>query len=114
MFSDSLNVVAPEVLLTLVAMAGLMWGAYSKREVGGTLLWLSSGVLVAVGLYVGFLPEGTRTAFDGSFVSDGFARFAKVVILFGAAAALAMSHDYLTKIGLMKFEFPVLILLATT
>jgi len=113
MFSDSLNVVAPEVLLTLVAMAGLMWGAYSKREVGGTLLWLSCGVLVAVGLYVGFLPEGTRTAFDGSFVSDGFARFAKVVILFGAAAALAMSHDYLTKIGLMKFEFPVLILLAT-
>ena len=70
-------------------------------------------VLVAVGLYVGFLPEGTRTAFDGSFVSDGFARFAKVVILFGAAAALAMSHDYLTKTGLMKFEFPVLILLAT-
>ena len=46
-------------------------------------------------------------------VSDGFARFAQVMILFGAAAALALSHDYLVRNELMKFEFPVLILLAT-
>ncbi len=113
MLSENLNVVAPEVVVALFAMAGLMWGAYSRREVGGPLLWASCLMLVAVGLFIGFQPEGTRTAFDGSFVSDGFARFAKVLILFGAAAALAMSHDYLTKTGLMKFEFPVLILLAT-
>ena len=79
---------------------------------GGTLLWVSCALLVAVGLFVGFQPEGTRTAFDGSFVSDGFARFAKVLILFGAAATLALSHEYLTKAGLMKFEYPVLIVLA--
>ena len=113
MLSENLNVVAPEVVLALFAMAGLLWGAYAKREVGSALLWVSCAVLVAVGLYVGFLPEGTRTAFDGSFISDGFARFAKVMILFGAAAALAMSHDYLAKTGLLKFEFPVLIVLAT-
>ena len=65
-----------------------------------------------VGLWVGFQPEGTRSAFDGSFVSDGFARFAKVMILFGAAAALALSHEYLEKAGLMKFEYPVLIVLS--
>ncbi len=51
-------------------------------------------------------------AFDGSFVSDGFARFSKVMILFGAAATLALSHDYLVKAGLMKFEYPVLIVLS--
>ncbi len=113
MLSENLNIVAPEVVLALFAMAGLMWGAYARREVGGTLLWISCVVLVAVGLYVGFLPEGTRTAFDDSFVSDGFARFAKVVVLFGAAAALALSHDYLVRNDLMKFEFPVLIVLAS-
>lgn len=113
MLSENLNVVAPEVFLALFAMAGLMWGAYAKREVGTALLWLSTAVLVVVGLYVGFQPEGTRTAFDGSFVSDGFGRFAKVVVIFGAAAALALSHDYFAKIGLMKFEFPILILFAT-
>ena len=90
-----------------------MWGAYSRREVGSAVLWVSCALFVAVGLFVGFQPEGTVTAFDGSFVNDGFARFSKVVILFGAAATLALSHDYLAKIGLMKFEFPVLIVLAT-
>ena len=66
------------------------------------------------GRALGRLPAGGRRgrAFDGSFVSDGFARFAKVMILFGAAAALALSHDYLAKAGLMKFEYPVLIVLS--
>ena len=66
-----------------------------RREVGRPLLWAACALLVVVGLCVGFQPEGTRTAFDGSFVYDGFARFAKVMILFGAAAALALSHEYL-------------------
>ena len=80
---------------------------------GGRVLW---AVLRAagrsVGLWIGFQPEGTRLAFDGSFVSDGFARFAKVLILFGAAATLALSHEYLDRAELMKFEYPVLIVLS--
>ena len=112
MLAEYLNVVAPEVVLAVFAMAALMWGAYAGREVGSSVLWASCVLLVLVGLWVGFQPEGARTAFDGSFVTDGFARFAKVLILFGAAAALAMSHDYLVKAGLMKFEYPVLIVLS--
>ena len=113
MLHQDLSVAAPEVVLALFAMAALMWGAYSKREVGSPILWASTGLLVVLGLWVGFQPEGTASAFGGTFVSDGFARFAKVMVLFGAAAALAMSHDYLVKNELMKFEYPVLILLAT-
>jgi NADH-quinone oxidoreductase subunit N len=112
MLQQDLNVVAPEMVLAVCAMLGLLWGAYAGREVGRPLLWAACVLLVAVGLFVGFQPEGTRTAFGGSFVNDGFARFAKVMILFGAAAALAMSHDYLERAGLLKFEFPVLILLS--
>lgn len=112
MIAENLNIVAPEAVLAVFAMAGLMWGAYARREVGSALLWISCGVLVLVGLWVGFQPEGTRAAFDGSFVSDGFARFSKVLILFGAAAALALSHAYLERVGLMKFEYPVLIVLS--
>jgi NADH-quinone oxidoreductase subunit N len=112
MFADNFSVVVPEVLLAVWAMAALMWGAYAGREVGRPVLWASCVILVLVGLWVGFQPEGTRTAFDGSFVSDGFARFSKVMILFGAAAALAMSYEYLVRTELMKFEYPVLIVLS--
>ena len=107
-----MNVVAPEIVLALWAMVALMWGAYSKREVGGAVLLASVVVLVLAGLWIGFQPEGTRVAFDGSFVSDGFARFSKVMILFGAAATLALAHDYLAKAGLLKFEYSVLTVLS--
>jgi len=108
----TLNVVAPEIVLALWAMAALMWGAYAKREMGGPILWASVVILVLVGLWIGFQPEGTRAAFDGSFVSDGFARFSKVMVLFGAAATLALSHEYLRKHGLLKFEYSVLTVLS--
>ncbi|MFO1143469.1 MAG: NADH-quinone oxidoreductase subunit NuoN [Amaricoccus sp.] len=113
MDTANLNVVLPEVVLALYAMLALMWGAYAGREVGRAVLWLSVVVLVAVGLWVGFQPAGTRTAFDGTFVNDGFARFSKVMILFGAAATLALSREYLEKNDLLKFEYPVLVILAT-
>ena len=113
MLNQDLSVVAPELVLAVLSMAGLMWGAYARSEVGRAVLWLSVAVLVALGLWIGFQPEGTATAFEGSFIDDGFARFSKVMILWGGAAALAMSADYLAKNDLLKFEYPVLILLAT-
>ena len=112
MFADNLNVVFPEALLAVFAMVMLLWGAYAGREVGKPVLWASCILLALVGLWVGFQPEGAREAFDGSFVSDGFARFAKVMILFGAAATLALSKEYLERAELLKFEYPVLILLS--
>ncbi|PZQ48545.1 MAG: NADH-quinone oxidoreductase subunit NuoN [Rhodovulum sulfidophilum] len=112
MLNQDLSVVAPEVLLAVLAMAGLMWGAYSRADVSRAVLWAAVFVMIAVGLWVGFQPEGTATAFSGSFINDGFARFSKVMILFGAAAALAMSAEYLKRNELLKYEYPVLILLA--
>jgi NADH-quinone oxidoreductase subunit N len=112
MLGQDLSVVAPEVALVLFAMAGLMWGVYAPRDPSRLVLWASTALLVLCGLWIALLPEGVRTAFGGSVVDDGFARFAKVLILFGAAAILALSQDYLTRNELMKFEFPVLILLA--
>jgi NADH-quinone oxidoreductase subunit N len=53
-----------------------------------------------------------QTAFNGMFIDDGFARFAKVVILLSAAAVLVMSVDYMRRRDLMKFEYPILIVLA--
>lgn len=112
MLSQNLAVVAPEIALAVAAMAILMWGAYSPREVGGPALWLTALLLAICGLWVGFQPEGTRLAFEGAFVSDGFARFAKVMILLTAAAGLALSGEYLRKASLLKFEYPVLVILA--
>ena len=116
MFMDDLNVVLPEVVLVAYAMAALMFGVYSKNHDAASRLvhWATVGVLFLIGIWVGVSPEGARTAFEGSFVNDGFARFTKVMMLWGAASLLMLSDRYLEKHKLMKFEYPVLMALAVT
>jgi NADH-quinone oxidoreductase subunit N len=55
---------------------------------------------------------GTRTAFGGMFNDDGFARFAKVMILLSAAAVLLLGREYMERRGILRFEYPVLVTLA--
>jgi NADH-quinone oxidoreductase subunit N len=49
-----------------------------------------------------------------TFVVDGYSRFIKVLILGGSATALLLSFDYLRAAGILRYEFPVLVLLAAT
>jgi len=113
MLSADLSTVLPEVLLAVFAMLSLLWGVYFGKDAQARpILWTSVAVLVALALFIGFQEPGTREAFDRMFINDGFSRFAKVVILLGAAIMLALSEEYLTRNHLMKFEFPILIVLA--
>lgn len=112
MIGTDISVVMPELILAVFAMAGLMWGVYARGDQARTVHWASILLLAGLALWIGYAPEGTRTAFGGAFIDDGFARFAKVVLMLGAAAMLALSEVYLTRNNLMKFEFPILIVLA--
>jgi len=107
------STVMPEVLLSLYAMAALLGGVWTgKDKVAGVLLWLTVAVLLVFGLWIGLGGNGAREAFGGLFIDDAFARFAKVTILISAAAVLAMSADYMTRRGLLRFEFPILVTLS--
>jgi len=113
MIGSDVSTVMPEMILAIFSMAALMWGAYGGKDAQArTVLWGTIVVMVGLGLWIGYQPRGTTTAFGLSFINDGFARYAKVVILMGTAIMLMLSEDYLTKRGLMKFEFPILIALA--
>lgn len=108
-----LHIVLPELVLAVFAMAALMFGAYAgKDRVAAPILWASVAALVAVAVWQIVAGAGARTAFTGMFLDDPFARFAKITALLGAAAVLAMSSDYLTRRGMMRFEYPILIVLA--
>jgi len=105
----------PEIILAVAAMALLMFGAWGGGDRRASLvLWLSAALMAALGLWIALNGSGTTEAFGGSFVDDGYSRFGKTLILLAAAPILAMSESYLVRLGLMKFEFPILILLAVT
>jgi len=114
MITADLNTVLPEVILAVYAMAALMFAVYTRKDATAPLLVWTTAILMAVlAFWIGTSGAGTTTAFDGAFVDDGFARFAKVVILLSAAAVLVMGQEYLAHRALLKFEYPILIALAT-
>ena len=108
------NIVLPEVVLAIFAMAGLLFGVYGgKDKTAPLMIWLTAGIMALTALWIGFSGSGTHPAFGGMFVSDPFSRFAKVTILLSGAAVLLMSESYLAKRDLLRFEFPLLVALAT-
>lgn len=113
MTSADFRILLPEILLSGYAMAALMAAVYTtKDKLAATLVWATAGLFVALALYIGAAGVGERTVFNGLFVDDPFARFAKVTILLSAAAVLAMSQDYMTRRDLLRFEYPILVTLA--
>ena len=95
-------------------MGGLLVGAYGgKDKLASLMLWVTTAVLVALAAWIGFQGAGTATVFSGMFTDDAFARFAKVTILLSAAAVLLMSEGYMVKRDLLRFEYPLLIALAS-
>ena len=113
MTSADISAVLPELILAVYAMAALMFGVYTTKDKCAPLLvWVTSGVFVLLGLMIAFAGPGTDRAFGGMFIDDAFSRFAKVMILFSAAAVLLMSEDYMSRRGLLRFEYPVLVALS--
>ena len=105
--------VLPEIILAVLSMALLMFGVFRKDDPSDAV---TIGALVALGLAAIFViwgGEGTVTAFNGAFVVDTFARLMKVLVLFGSAVAIVLSVHFMKRDGSQRFEFPILILLAT-
>jgi NADH-quinone oxidoreductase subunit N len=104
----------PEMVLAAGAMALLMFGAFRGERSFSAISALAIVLLVVAALIVAWLPGDKVSTFGGSFVVDGFARFLKILAFIGSAAAILMSLDYLKLERQQRFEFPVLILLAST
>ncbi|MEO1641350.1 MAG: NADH-quinone oxidoreductase subunit NuoN [Pseudomonadota bacterium] len=113
MIGADIQILMPELVLAVYAMGALMAAVYTTKDGMAPLLtWATSGLFVAVAVWIGINGDGTNVAFGGMFVDDGFARFSKIVILLSAAAVLLMSESYMQQRGLLRFEYPLLVALA--
>lgn len=113
MIGADIQILMPEIVLAVYAMLALLGAVYTTKDGAASLLtWMTSGLFVLLALAIGINGDGYNVAFNGMFVDDGFARFAKVTILLSAAAVLLMSEGYMLRRGLLRFEYPVLIALA--
>ncbi len=105
---------APELLLAAGAMLLLMLGAFRGEHTARIVSLGAILLLVAAAWLILWLPSGKQTTFGGSFVLDDFARFLKILAFGASAVTILMSLTYSLREKQEKFEYPVLILLATT
>ncbi len=112
--NNSLPLARPELLLAAYALVGAILGAWFKDRIFGALSTLGVIVILAAGvLAIAWSPGAAVEIFQGAMVVDGVGSFAKVLIALGAAATLALGADYFTTTKEQRFEFPVLVALAT-
>lgn len=108
----SLHLVTPELILAVGALGLLMLGVFLGDKSTTTVTGIAVALLILVGGWIIFSPaEGA--AFGGAFIADPFARFMKIVALVGSIATMLMAVGHARYDHLDRFEFPVLLVLAT-
>ena len=112
-FNADVLATMPEIALAVGAMLLLLAGAFSSDKWSAVITWGCVLALCVAAALVVTTGEGRVLAFGGTFIVDPFARFAKLVVLAGSAMAMLMSLDYLRDEKLTRFEYPVLVTLAT-
>ena len=102
----------PELMLAVGAIALLLLGVFFRTEQSAAIASLAVVLLVIV--IGGMLFSNTEgVLFNGGFINDAFARFMKLLVVGASAFTLLLSFSSAKEHGLAKFEYSVLILLAT-
>jgi NADH-quinone oxidoreductase subunit N len=108
----SLAPIYPELVLAIGAVVLLLLGVLMKNERSGAIATLAVILLIIVGGGIVFSnTEGI--IFNGGFINDAFARYMKLLVVGGSAFTLLLSFSSAKEHGLNKFEYAVLVLLAT-
>ena len=108
---NNLNILLPEVFLTLSIFSILMIGVFIKNSFN-LIFNLSSLILI---ITIGIIfnnPNNQEKIFLDSFTRDGFSNFFKIMILISSLFVLNSSKNYILDNKLGKFEYPIIILLS--
>jgi NADH-quinone oxidoreductase subunit N len=110
---QSLSVGAAEIILAAGALVLLLIGTFrGDRSLPG----LSWGAVILFGVTALALIDDTPAralAWNNLYVADGFSAYLKMLILIGASVSVLLALPHLKRLDSARFEYPVLIVLAT-
>jgi NADH-quinone oxidoreductase subunit N len=108
--SQALNLAASELTLAIGALVLLLLGAFIGEKSARLVSILSVALLIGAAVVAGTGPLGT--AFNGAYVADPLALYAKVAIYLASAVAVVLGGGWMQRAGIPRFEYPILIVLA--
>jgi len=114
MNSLSFCMTLPEIILGAGALVLLMISAYAGDKAASLVVGLAVALFAAAGLSL-LGPAGSGgDAFGGLYRADSFAAFAKLLIYVASAISVIAARGYFIRIGALRCEYPILILLSAT
>ena len=105
--------ILPELILTVAGLALMMAAAWAGDRSAPLLTWLGVAALAVAALFVPGIRDAGLVGFDGMFIADSFAAFAKIVIFAGAAISMLAAMSWFGRDRDYRAEYPVLILFST-
>ena len=108
---NNLNILLPEIFLTLSIFSLLMIGVFLKNSFN--LIFNLSSIIIIITIAIIFnRPNIEEKIFLESFTRDAFSNFFKILILISSLFVLNTSKNYIIDKKLDKFEYPIIILLS--
>ncbi|MEN0041523.1 MAG: NADH-quinone oxidoreductase subunit NuoN [Pseudomonadota bacterium] len=107
-----LAILGPELFLACGAMVLLMMGVFLGEASTRIVTGLSVALLALAAIWLIWDPL-SGTAFNDAILMDPFSVLMKILILIGSAAAIAMSVNFAKEENFERFEYPILVVLAT-
>ncbi len=108
---NNLNILLPEVFLTLSIFSILMIGVFTKKSFNLVFNLSSITLLVTAGIIFNSSNTPEKIFLD-SFVKDAFSNFFKILILISSLFVLNASRTFITEKKINKFEYPIIILIS--
>ena len=108
---NDLNILLPEIFLTLSIFSILMIGVFIKESFNLIFNLSSAIILFTIAIIINSSNE-TEKIFLDSFTRDDFSNFFKILILIASLFVLNTSKVFITDNKIGKFEYPIIILLS--
>ena len=108
---NNLNILFPEIFLSLSILTILMLGVFIKNSFN-LILNLSSIIMLVTIAIIFNNNSSTEKIFLDSFVRDEFSNYFKILILISSLFVLNSSKNFIIDNKLNKFEYPIIILIS--
>src|ERR1700753_67347 len=109
---ESWTLARPELFLAAVTALLLVYGVVRGETSAGFVSAAASIALLVTAVLL-FVPYREGTAFASLFVADRLTATMKALVLVGSSLAILMSRAYFERAKAWRFEYPVLVSLAT-
>jgi NADH-quinone oxidoreductase subunit N len=102
----------PELVLALSGMAFLMLGVFRAADATRPIGYLAILAFAVAAALTAIFGDARQVTFNGLYVTDSFAVFAKLMVLGAAAATLFLALKWMEQENAARFEYPVLVVFA--